>query len=103
MRNPYKCWDEDRSIIKIDASASTISSDPSQKPLLITIPIPPPSLKKRIDWTGRRRLERTPVIIFSVVVLLLDPSSSPAFAPDAVSNRTIYANFFVFVAEAKSR
>ena len=90
-------------IIKIDASASTIASNPSPKPLPIpiTITILPPFPNTRRDQTNHRRLERTPVIIFVSVVLLLYPSLYPNLSLDAISNRTTSAKADIVTAEAK--
>ena len=54
------------------------------------------------DRPNLQRLDQTPVVIFSVVFLLLDPAPSPAFALDAGSDRKISANAVVLSSKVEA-
>ena len=90
-------------IFKINAYASAIASDPSWRSLPNAILIPFLSPKMRRYRPNHRKLERPPIIMFVVLILIPDPAPAPTFALDAVSNRTISANTVIFSFEAKAK
>ena len=83
--------------IKIDASFSTTASDPFWQSLLTTLPIPPSSQNTWRDRPKIWKIERPPVVILFVIILLLYPAPDQCFALDSGFDRSISSNAVVFV------